>query len=484
MIRSKSFQVSLIGVGLVGLVLGTVDCARRPPTPVEDTGAFRFSLKLSSLAEINSVSYTVSGNGIVPISGMIDLTGSNVASAVVSGLPAAMGYSIAATAASTDKKTKCVGNATFAIMDGSETAATLTLECTGPNESGTGTVRIDGTFDNCPEVKTLVAIPATATTTGGTISLVGTYSDLDGDPVTYLWSQTPLVGAFGSPTAARTTFSCSSVGLTTVSFQVNDGTCAKLGTISIACVEPGVADAGAGGGTGSGGTTAAGGSGAGGATSTGGSGVGGATGTGGASSTGGTTGTGGDTSTADSGAGGDNGVGGATGTGGMGTGGVMACTVPSRCDSLACEQCTFGQKAGDPDLCDTSPDGCFNCDPKTMGCEHLTDPNDQALCEALYKCFVAPTHQGDPMFPNFCISPGGDPIPCWCGSNSLTCVTSNAPPTQANGPCLQQIFAAAKTTDAATINARFIDPIYPVGAAANLAICRGSFCGSECSLPQ
>jgi hypothetical protein len=160
-------------------------------------------------------------------------------------------------------------------------------------------------------------------------------------------------------------------------------------------------------------------------------------------------------------------------------------TVPAdHCDPLSCEQCTFGQQPGQADLCDSSPDGCFNCDPSTMGCDLLTDPNDKILCQNLYACLVAPTHPGDATFPNFCISAGGDPIPCWCGSNSLTCVQSNAPPTQANGPCLQQIFAAAKTTDAATINARFIDPTFPLGAAANLAICRGSFCPSECVLPH
>ena len=154
------------------------------------------------------------------------------------------------------------------------------------------------------------------------------------------------------------------------------------------------------------------------------------------------------------------------------------------CDPVACEQCTFGVDAvpGAPDMCDSSPDGCFNCDQGTMGCDLLTDPADKDLCRNLYACLVAPTHAGT-VLPGFCQGTGGDPLPCWCGTNALTCVTSNAAPTQANGPCLQQVFAAAKSTDAATINARFIDPTFPLGAAANLAICRGTFCAHECNLP-
>ena len=72
---------------------------------------------------------------------------------------------------------------------------------------------------------------------------------------------------------------------------------------------------------------------------------------------------------------------------------------------------------------------------------------------------------------------------CWCGSNPTTCVTMNMPPLQANGPCLQQVFAAAKTMDAPTIKQRFLDQTYPLGRAVNLISCRGSFCEDECGVP-
>ena len=532
MVQSKYRRVLLFGLGALSVAMTTVDCSRRPSNPVENTGNFRFSLMLSSLAEIDTVSYTVSGNGITPITGMIDVTGTSVASAVVSGLPAAMGYSISATATSTDGKTKCVGNTTFAIMDGSQTQASLILECTGPNQSGTGAVRIDGTFDNCPVPTSLVAIPAAAPV-GGSISLIGTYSDLDGDPVTFSWSQNPVIGAFGALTSDRTTFICNSVGVSTLSFEVNDGTCAKAGTMSVACLAAGTGGSGMGGSSAAGGTDGSGGSGAGGATSTGGSGVGGATGAGGATSTGDDAATGSDAPTATGGSGDDaatgsdaptatggsgdggamatggTGVGGAglggsgaggagtggsaaggsgeggSGAGGSGAGGAIACTDPTHCDSLACEQCTFGRERWrSPDLCDSSPDGCNNCDPTVAGCDGFTDPNDRTpVPEPL--CLLGSADAPGRARPSrtVCLGTFGDPLGCWCGSNSLTCATSNAPPTQANGPCVQQIFAAAKTMDAPTINAKFVDPSLPLGAAVNLAICRGSFCPTECSFP-
>jgi hypothetical protein len=116
--------------------------------------------------------------------------------------------------------------------------------------------------------------------------------------------------------------------------------------------------------------------------------------------------------------------------------------------------------------------------PSTDGCDSITDPTDKALCEAVYGCFVTPA--------NACVTQG-DPLKCWCGSNPTTCVTSNADPTKANGPCLSAIIAAARLTpatyDAATIKQRFVDPSFPLGRAVNLTSCRGSFCNAECSVP-
>jgi hypothetical protein len=112
--------------------------------------------------------------------------------------------------------------------------------------------------------------------------------------------------------------------------------------------------------------------------------------------------------------------------------------------------------------------------PDTDGCQiYAANPADFALCQAAYKCFTDPA--------NNCTNQG-DPLKCWCGTNPTTCLTDNSPPTQANGACLQQVFAAAKSTDAATIRLRFSDPSFPLGGAVNLTVCRGGFCQAECGV--
>jgi hypothetical protein len=115
-----------------------------------------------------------------------------------------------------------------------------------------------------------------------------------------------------------------------------------------------------------------------------------------------------------------------------------------------------------------------NCVPGDDGCDSISDANDRRLCEELYACFSDPR--------NNCVIQG-DPLRCWCGTNMTTCVTDNSGPTQANGPCVRQVFAAAKTSDADTIFRQFLNADLPLGRAARVTSCRGSFCSSDCKVP-
>ena len=108
------------------------------------------------------------------------------------------------------------------------------------------------------------------------------------------------------------------------------------------------------------------------------------------------------------------------------------------------------------------------------GCDSITDPGDRKLCEDLFACFQDPK--------NRCVVQG-DALRCWCGDNMTTCVSANSGPTQANGPCVKQVFAAARTSDADTIFHKFLDAELPLGRAARLALCRGSFCSADCKIP-
>src|SRR5262249_31641876 len=121
------------------------------------------------------------------------------------------------------------------------------------------------------------------------------------------------------------------------------------------------------------------------------------------------------------------------------------------------------------------------CDPAD-DCLGFADPADRDLCENLYACLVAPAHPGTSI-PGPCLNVG-DPLPCWCGTNFLTCATDNTPPTQANRPCLQQILAAGNSAQGNDILDRFADLNFPLGRAVNLVICQGNLCSSECRIPD
>lgn len=158
-------------------------------------------------------------------------------------------------------------------------------------------------------------------------------------------------------------------------------------------------------------------------------------------------------------AGGASGGTGAGGTGGMGGGGPMnSCpaTEPTR-GAPACATCTT-------DNCSLGPTG-------TEGCCGLAMAADQLLCQALYACFSANAAS--------CTS-FGDPTNCFCGTNLGTCWVA---PGAANGPCVSETIAAAKTTNPMEIQNRFISPNFPLGRAVNLITCQGGVCQTECGLP-
>jgi hypothetical protein len=142
----------------------------------------------------------------------------------------------------------------------------------------------------------------------------------------------------------------------------------------------------------------------------------------------------------------DAGNGGAPGTGGtIGGGGD-----PTKDEGAACNTCTTMQ-----------------CDPMTDGCDQFTDSLKHQRCTDLYACIRA----------NHCAE-AGDPTPCWCGTTPYAmCITV---PGSANGACTMQVQDAADSQDPNLIKQRFVNPMFPVGGAVNLSVCRGSFCPTEC----
>lgn len=308
-----------------------------------------------------------------------------------------------------------------------------------------GSVRVTVGSNDCPTVTATVG-PATARI-GEHVMVSAQASDDDpGAQLTYKW--TAANGTFASATAISTTYTCPTVaqaGPQVLTVTVSDGKCAVMRTVTVFC-DALVADAGSGGSGGAGGAN-----------------------------DGGTAGVSGSMG----GAGGAAGSG-AGGSGAGGAGGACAGNDPTRCEGDLCNQCTSGVPDGGTDLCDDNPQGCFNCDPAVSGCDMYTSDADRTRCQALYVC-VRDNHCTVNLDTSG-TQPSLDPSPCYCGNADKTaCFAGNSPPI---GPCVKQFTDAAKSTSAADVNSRFVDPRYPIGGAINLVICRATACGRYIPVPS
>jgi len=426
----------LFAAAALGASVAIVGCSHRS-SPSEDVGAVTVALTLSPGVTVNTVSYTITGNGITAINGNIDVTNQTHATALVSGIPAGNGYLLVMNATSTDGKTTCTGQTNFNITANSTASATVILQCRGQRAT-TGTVAINGRLDNCPFITGFSANTLEAPV-GGAVSIAVTATDFDTtDTITYTWTASPAgIGTIGNPGAATTTFLCTAQGTTSLSIAVSDGVCGDSlsNIIPINCLPPN----GGTGGTGTGGM------------GTGGNGTGGM-GTGG-------NGTGGN---------GTGGMGtGGNGTGGNGTGGAMCAGGEAVSgDPVACCTCTT-------DNCSLAPNPAG-----TYGCSGISDPGDKALCQAAAACFAAAAHPGNVIAGHCTV--GGDASRCFCGTSAGACfATAGA----ANGPCVAEVQAAAKTTDPTMIRPLFTSPASPLGRAVNLMGCQGGLCSAECQVP-
>jgi cysteine-rich repeat protein len=112
----------------------------------------------------------------------------------------------------------------------------------------------------------------------------------------------------------------------------------------------------------------------------------------------------------------------------------------------ACAQCT-----------------CNRCTSQTLACQGTDNRNDAMLCDAMVDCARS----------TGCRNPD-----CLCGSSSLfTCLAGRT-----NGPCRNQVTAAAKTSSLLEIQSRADDTNYPLGRANAVGACVEANCKSECGL--
>src|SRR6185295_17994581 len=89
------------------------------------------ALSLSPGVTVNTVTFQITGNGITPINGTIDVTNATLATALVPGIPAGTGYTVTMDAVSVDGGTTCHGTGMFDVAAGQTASANVTLQCHG-----------------------------------------------------------------------------------------------------------------------------------------------------------------------------------------------------------------------------------------------------------------------------------------------------------------------------------------------------------------
>jgi hypothetical protein len=104
---------------------------------------------------------------------------------------------------------------------------------------------------------------------------------------------------------------------------------------------------------------------------------------------------------------------------------------------------------------------CSKCTDQTLACQGAKSSDDAMTCDAMVKCGRM----------TGCRNPA-----CLCGTlDVVTCLLVGG-----NGPCTQQVIAAAKTSNVVTIQSRATDTNYPLGRANALGTCVDMNCATEC----
>jgi hypothetical protein len=248
MTNNRAATLMQILLTALSLAAANTGCGRAPSRAPDDLGALHLALVLPGGEVVNTVNYEISGNGIVPMTGVIDVSapGTTSATALITDLPAGS-YTVVMTAMTTNG-VGCSGSGQFTVVAQQTVVANVILQCSVTNH--TGAIAVYGGIDQCPFITSLSATSLGAQV--GDAVIVGVAAtDLDvGDNISYSWTPTSsAVATVNRPGAASTTVTCNSPGTITLSIAVSDGTCgdALADVIPITCFPTLAGVAGAGG---------------------------------------------------------------------------------------------------------------------------------------------------------------------------------------------------------------------------------------------
>jgi hypothetical protein len=212
-------------------------CSESSPSTVTNAGLGSVDIAIvQGGVTLTSVGYTISSPNGFSSTGTINVASSNTISAVIGGLPAANGYTIALSATGTDGATTCNGSGIFNVTAGAIAMVAVTLDCHQPAK--TGSVAVNGTINVCPVADGLSANPSDVAV-GFAVALAIAAHDPDNGPSPLAYTWTAPSGSFSNATSATPTFVCSAPGPVTLIATASDGDatagCAATMSVVVTC---------------------------------------------------------------------------------------------------------------------------------------------------------------------------------------------------------------------------------------------------------
>jgi hypothetical protein len=190
-----------------------------PAAPEPAKGQVRFTLGLAEDVDVDEVAYNITRAGGFEQSGTIALLANGNVFRALLMLPAASAYTLELSA-TTAQGASCSGHARFDVWPERKTGVNVLMRCAAPPQPGTAD--LNGTFNVCPYIDAVLALPDHAAI-GGSVELHGSARDPD-DPnaaLTYEW--TASSGVLMDATAPVTLLRCTEPGVALIGLKVSDG---------------------------------------------------------------------------------------------------------------------------------------------------------------------------------------------------------------------------------------------------------------------
>jgi hypothetical protein len=228
--RTSLVLIALAGGSLLAACNSDSNLAAANGASEGGVGSVSLALQVAPGVTINSFSYSLTGPS--PSMGSINVTNSSTVSAIVSPVPAGMGYALTLNGTSTDGQTMCSGmSGSFNVNAGMTTTVMVAVAC--HKAKTTGSVLIQGNINVCAEISSVSATPPV----GNTIAITAMADDPDSapGPITYQW--TTSSGTLSSATVANPTLTCTQPGTVNLTLTVSDGdpACSDTFGVTVAC---------------------------------------------------------------------------------------------------------------------------------------------------------------------------------------------------------------------------------------------------------